>query len=136
MMNMALVVRNDSTGVLRISGAGNERVINPGQVITLTEDEYENVPFDKRGFGKILAISPEEASSETLRNLLDWYIPPVGSTVEIRYQGMAPQGSLESDPVWIIKRFSHDLFFTDVKINDIQVLSNVAWDDRNTLPWT
>lgn len=133
---MAIVVRNDSATVVRISGAGNERVIQPNQVITLTEEEFTNVPFDRRGFGKILAISPEEASSETLRNKLDWYIPPVGSTVEIRYQGLAPQGSLESDPVWIIKRFSHDIFFTDVKINDIQVLSNVAWSNRDLLPWT
>jgi hypothetical protein len=133
---MAIVVRNDSAGPMRISGYGNDKLIASGQILTLTDEEYSRIPFGRRGFGKLLSIAPEEASSETLRNLLDWYIPDVGTTVEIRYQGMAPQGTNEADPVWIIKRFSHALFETDVKISDIQVLTNVAWTDRDSLSWT
>lgn len=133
---MAIVVRNDSNTDIRLSGGGNDRLIKPGQVITLTDDEYEKIPFSKRGFGKVLAINPEEASSETLRNLLDFYVNDNNEYV-IRYNGLAPQGVATSSPTWIIKRFSYSSFGdTASHISDIQVLSNVAWDDRESLPWT
>lgn len=132
---MAIVIRNDSGHSLRLSGRGNLKEILPDQVMTLTDDEFEQIAFTKRGPGGIVAISPNEATSDSLRTKLDYYIDP--GEPKLRYEGMALQGQLESDPVWIIRRFTWEAVVgtPELKITDIQILTNVKWTERTTLSW-
>jgi hypothetical protein len=137
---MSVVVRNDGSIDIRLPGGGNDRVIHVDQVITLTDGEWERVPFSKRGYGKLLCINPDEASSDSMRTQLDWFTEPISGEVKIRYQGIAPQGTTNTDALWIVKRFSYADFGGTVEISDIQILVNVAWGttqaDRDSLSWT
>jgi hypothetical protein len=60
----------------------------------------------------------------------------VGSSTEIQYIGAADQGTLTSDPDWIVKKFSYVTLGGTNYLEEIQQISNVAWDDRATLSWT
>jgi hypothetical protein len=65
---------------------------------------------------------------------LDYY--DVGSGVfEIRYLGLAPQGTATDDPIWTIRRMSHTMFGGTPKITDVQTLTG-SWDDRASLSWS
>jgi hypothetical protein len=132
---VAIVVRNDSVGPIQVPGRGNQNVILPGEVRVLTEVEYEKIDFANRGVGRLVAIAPNENTSETLRIKFDYYIPG-GSVSEVRYIGYARQVALGSDPVWTVRRHSHGSFGSEWLITEIQVIENVAWDNRGGLAWT
>lgn len=132
---MAIVVRNDSAGEIQISGLSNITKIQPGEVRTLTEIEYQQVGWNNRGPGRLVTIAPEENTSETQQLRFDYYDPGDG-TFQVKYIGYARPLALTSDLTWTIRRHEHTLFGGNYMLSHIEVLLNVAWDNRASLPWT
>jgi hypothetical protein len=132
---MAVVIRNDSAGPIQVPGRGNQNVVLPGEVRVLTENEYEKIDFANRGVGRLVAIAPNENTSETLRIKFDYYNPG-GATYEVHYIGYARQIAADTDPVWTVRRHSHAAFGSEWLITDIQVMENSAWSNRAGLAWT
>jgi hypothetical protein len=127
------VVRNDGANAFQVSGGGNVSRIEVGEVRYLTDDEYSKIGWSNRGPGKIVSIAPNENTSETQKIKFDYIQPDVEWV--IGYIGYARQTAADSDPVWTIRKH----FYQDIggyRVTEIQVLENVAWTDRLTLPWT
>lgn len=131
---MAIVVRNDAGHALQVKGGGNVTRIEPGEIRVLSDDEWTAVSWQNRGPGKLVSISPDENSSESLKIKMDYYQP--GATNEIHFIGYAEQAALDTDPVWTIRKHLHGPVGAEYLLIEIQVLTGVAWADRTTLPWT
>lgn len=59
---------------------------------------------------------------------LDYVLRGDGNPV---YRGKNTQTALDSDPNWVIQRFTYDL---TGNVTDIQILMG-AWSSRASLPW-
>ncbi len=70
-----------------------------------------------------------------VRTQFDYYTPAGSSLNQIRYMGIAVQGTANNAATWIVRRFSHQRLGTEDKITDIQVLTG-SWDNRATLLWS
>jgi hypothetical protein len=131
---MAVVARNDSAGPIQIKGGSNTTVMLPGEIKTLTENEWASVSWQNRGPGRLISLSPEENTSEILKTKFEYYQP--GPTNEIRYIGYATQDADDTDPVWTVRRYNHEQVGAEFLLTEVQVFTGVAWSDRATLPWT
>lgn len=131
---MAIVIRNDSGVPFRIPGKGNQS-LDPGGIKVLSEEEFASIPLANRGPGRIYSVNPNESSSETLKEKLDYYIPAGTTDYSVRWVGYARQTALDTDLVWSVRQFSHAALGQDARVTEIQILENVAWADRATLPW-
>jgi len=67
---------------------------------------------------------------------MEYYDPGDGKN-RLRYEGMSFQGTPPSANSWNIRRFewSAGPILGDFVLVRIQVLADVAWDNRATLPW-
>lgn len=128
---MPVVVRNESAKDFRISVRGNGRpaqTIPVGGTVALSDDEFESIPFGKRGPGQINPVSDENVQQQTK---LDYYV--VNGGFQTRYVGQAAPGVAESDPSWTVRRFSHvALGPSDARVEHIEFREGIAWSDRNT----
>lgn len=70
-----------------------------------------------------------------VRMRFDYYVPAGAPDQELRYQGEAAQGTVDSDADWTIKRYTWAQFGSKWRVTDIQILEG-AWSDRATLNWT
>jgi hypothetical protein len=129
----AVVVRNETSRPFHFGNGSARKELPTGQIDTISEDELATVAFDKRGPGKINVLWPNQASSDNPAIKLDYFAFNAGN--ETRYMGVAPHGSLDSDSIWLIRRFDYVVAGTETKLANIQVIENVAWDDRGTLAW-
>lgn len=130
---MALLVKNERTTAYIFDGSRGSRQIAPGELQVIADEEWATVIAANRGPGQINPLWPAEATSEYQQLLFDYYL--VGSEYEARYIGSAEQGSDTSEPVWVIKKFAHSTFAGINNVTSLQVLTDVAWDDRATLGW-
>ena len=133
-----LVINERADGKPFVFPGDNRRnkILPNGAMAYISDSEWSEVPISMRGQGGIRIVSDSLTEEDDVdRTLLDYY--DVFGSVELRYLGLAPQGSDTADAVWTIKQFSHsEPLPGDVRIADIQVLRDVAWDDRGTLPWS
>lgn len=129
-----IVVKNEKADPYIFASPGVKKTFAAGEIAVLSEEEWNSVPFSQRGPGKLNPLWPNEASSDSSKTKLEYY--QVGADYEVRYIGLAQQSDSTADEVWIIKRFSHQTLGGENLVTEIQILENVAWDDRATLPWT
>lgn len=117
-----------------------DKLIMPGEIAVLSEQEWQEIPIAMRSPGGLRALSPSSGDEDIVDvTELDYYT--VAASVELRYMGEAEQGSDTADPVWTIKRFAHsEVVPGDVRITEIQVLRDVPWGatqaDRDGLGWS
>lgn len=134
---MSIVVRNETGEPFFFGERSRKKQLQDGEVDVISPDELETVPFSKRGPGGINILWPDQVTSNTQKTHLEYYV--FNSGHEIRYLGFAMQDAPEGDNVWIVKRFDHVALGGGPKnnrVSKIQVFTDVAWDDRATLPWT
>lgn len=133
---MALLVKNERTQPFILGQGANKKTLLPDAVALISEDEWSQVTIGLRGPGGINPLWPNRATSDSSKTKLDYY--QFAGDAQIRYLGFADQSDLDNELVWYIKRFSHvDVGGLDpVRVSEIQILENVAWSDRGTLPWT
>ena len=126
---MTVVVRNESTKDFRIVTRGRPvQTIPVGGTVPLTDEEYQSIPFGKRGPSQINPVSDENFQQQTK---LDYYV--FNSTFQTRYVGQAAPGIAESEPQWTVRRFTHvALGPTDSRVESIDIREGIAWTDRNT----
>ena len=130
---MSIVVKNELADPWIFDSSAGRRRIEPGEVQIISDLEWQGVISAKRGLGKLRALWPNEATSDSNSMKFDYY--QVVTDYEIRYLGIAQQGTLETDPKWTIKRFEHQTLGGENFVSGIQILADVAWDDRATLLW-
>ena len=133
---MAILVKNERTDPFILGQGAGKKTINPGDVALITEDEWGQVAVGLRGPGRMNPVWPNRATSDSSKTMLDYY--SFGGDSQIRYIGFADQADATSSPVWYIKRFQHvDVGGLDpIRVSEIQILENVAWDNRDSLPWS
>lgn len=132
---MAVVVRNESAGPIRFPGNSNRKEIPAGEIRLISDGEWELIPFDNRGPGKLKAVWPNELIGENLKIKIDYYAPG-GVDYFVRYKGISTQAADDTDDAWTIQRMSHSSYGGNYKITEVQILENVAWADRASLPWS
>lgn len=134
---MAIVVRNETEKSYHF-GSGKlgstRKELASGGIDTISEDELDSIPFSQRGEGKIRILHPNQASSSNPHIKLEYF--DFGGTPETRYMGIAPQGVEDDEDFWVIRRFDYDTVLGETKVTDIQVFEDVAWDNRDSLPWS
>lgn len=132
---MAVVVRNEGVNPVRFPGKSNLKEIPAGATRVLADEEWALVPYDRRGAGQLKPVWPSEMVGENLKIKLDYY-QPGGVDYFVRYKGMAKQSAADSDTTWTVQRMNHTSYGGNYKISEVQILENVAWSSRASLPWT
>lgn len=133
---MAVVVKNEGASPFYFgerAGGSTRKKLEPGQIDTISDQEWDSVPVAKRGAGAIKCLWPNDVTSDTLKVKIDHYA--FNGTLEPRYVGSAVQGSATNQPVWTIRRLSHTSLASKNYVTEVQVLEAVAWDDRASLSW-
>lgn len=132
---MAIVVRNEMSSPVYFGAGSAKKILAPSAVTTISEDEWATVATSMRGVGGIRCLWPVESDSIETRTMFDYY--NVAGSNFVRYIGEATQDAATTDPVWMIKQLTHtDLGASDIRVTDIQVLRDVAWVNRASLPWS
>ena len=134
---MAVVVRNESGSdkYFDVGTSKKKTLLAAGAQITLTEKELESIPMTMRGPGGLNVLYPDDTSSTSSKINLDY--TTVFSTTQILYFGTNRQSALNSDSTWTIKYFQYIQGGDGtVKVSQVQILENVIWDNRASLPWT
>ena len=127
---MSVLVRNETDSDMIIFGRP-PRHISPGSSEYISDLEWSAIISEKRGPGKLNPVSADPSITQKIN--LDYVL--VGTIYETLYAGFANQSVLDTEPYWLIKKFSYVTLGTDNKITQIQVLDGVAWSDRATLTW-
>ena len=137
---MAVLVRNETGSNWYFTGSNKrgqgDKFIAPGATVVLSDLEWQEVAITKRGPGGLNPLEPSLGGAAEVKSELDYGDPGSGTT-ELIYLGESYQAAATSDDVWTIKKFEYTTITSgDVRITEIQVMTDVAWDDRASLAWT
>lgn len=89
----------------------------------------------QRGPGGLNVLYPDDTTSTSSKINLDYVT--VFSTTQLLYFGINRQSALNSDSTWTIKYFQYMQGLDGtVHVAQVQILENVIWDNRASLPWS
>jgi len=134
---MSVVVVNESehpfyVGSSRASQAA--RRIDPDEVMVLSDAEWEQVSLRERSEGGLRVIWPIPSLTGQPEPTKQVYAyDDVNGSTEVVYSGTALQSAVATDETWTVKKLTYD---ADNNVTEIQVLQDVAWDDREELEWS
>jgi hypothetical protein len=131
---MSLSVRNESASAVVVGVGIRRTTILPGDVATVSDEDWARLPAAKRGDGALRPLYPSSGNNSEAYSQVDYF--SASGTIQMRYFGKATQGTADDDASWIIWQYDYtQVAAGDVRVSRIQVLDSVTWADRATLDW-
>src|SRR5207302_991033 len=102
---MTVVVRNESAADWYYGAGSAKKIVSPGQIETISDDEWATVPTSKRGVGQQHCLWPTLTDSTESKTEIEYY--SVSTTNQVHYIGSAPQDAATTDSLWTVKKYAH-----------------------------